>query len=79
MSLSINGQGTITIQGFKTDNLNIQPESEKNNILSKITERIIGIRLDPPKDKSGKSVSVKKWRNTFKVVKWENKIILTRN
>jgi serine/threonine protein kinase len=77
LNLFINENGKVTVLAFK-DRLAVNPARHKNRVKNFIGRKINGIYLPPPKNKNGESVKVSNWRVTFKVGKFFNKLILTK-
>lgn len=77
LNLFINEKGKVTILAFK-DRLAVIPARHKNRVKTFIGKKINSIYLPPPKNKNGESVKVSTWRVTFKVGKFLNKLILTK-
>lgn len=77
LNLFINEKGKVTVLAFK-DRLTVNPARHKNRVKNFIGRKINGIYLPPPKNKNGESVKVSNWRVTFKVGKFFNKLILTK-
>lgn len=77
LDLFINEKGKVTILGFK-DRLAVIPAIHKNRVKNFIGKKINSIYLPPPKNKNGESVQLSNWRVTFKVGKFFNKLILTK-
>ncbi len=77
VNLTIDENGKITIQTFQ-DMIKVIPILQENQVKIAISRKINSISLPPPKNKNGESVKVSNWRVTFKVGKFLNKIILTK-
>lgn len=77
VNLAIDENGKITIQSFQ-DMIKVTPVLQENQVKIAIGRKINNISLPPPKNKNGESVKVSNWRVTFKVGKFLNKIILTK-
>ncbi len=78
LNLFIDGRGRLSIQTFNDDMLNVIPDRLKVRIQDIIKNRLNRMSLIPPKNKAGETVQVPNWRVTFKVGKFFNKIILTK-
>jgi len=72
----IDERGKISVSSLQ-DMLTVIPENQKSKVLEGIRERITYISLPPPKDKDGNPVRFN-WRVTYKVGKYLNRIILTK-
>ena len=77
-NLFIDDRGRLSIQTFNDDMLNVIPARLKRRVQGIIKNKMNRIFLDPPKNKAGETVQVSNWRVTFKVGKFFNKIILTK-
>jgi len=78
LNLFIDGRGRLSIQTFNDHMLNVIPARLKMRVQSIIKNKLNRMSLIPPKDKAGETVQVTNWRVTFKVGKFFNKIILTK-
>ena len=76
LGLFINENGKVTVSSFD-EQLTVKPARRKKNVIAYIKFRINNISLTPPEDKDGNPVRFT-WRVTFKVGKYLNKIILTK-
>jgi serine/threonine protein kinase len=76
VELNVNESGNVTV-GSLDETLTVKPEWAKNRALDIIRRRLNGIVLPPPKDKQGEPVQFQ-WRVTYKVGKFMNKVILTK-
>ena len=77
-NLFIDDRGRLSIQTFNDDMLKVIPARLRRRVQSIIKNKMNRIFLDPPKNKAGETVQVPNWRVTFKVGKFFNKIILTK-
>ncbi|MCX6582286.1 MAG: serine/threonine-protein kinase [Candidatus Aminicenantes bacterium] len=77
VNLAIDENGKITIQNFQ-DMIKVTPLLQETQVKIAIARKINGISLPPPKNKNGEPVKVSNWRVTFKVGKFLNNIILTK-
>jgi serine/threonine protein kinase len=76
LELFIDENGKVSVSSFK-DMLTVTPSGQKSKVIDGIKSRISYISLPPPKDKDGNPVRFN-WRVTFKVGKYLNRIILTK-
>jgi serine/threonine protein kinase len=76
LSLFINEKGKVTVSSFD-EQLTVKPARRKKSVVAYIKFSINNISLTPPKDKGGNPVRFN-WRVTFKVGKYLNRIILTK-
>lgn len=77
VELSVNEFGKVSV-GNLTHDLNIHPPMAKEKTLRFLRARLERFFLPAPKDKNGKKVRVSKWRVTYQVGKFRNKIILKK-
>ena len=78
LNLFIDGRGRLSIQTFDDHMLNVLPARLKMRVHSIIKNKLNRMSLLPPKNKAGETVQVPNWRVTFKVGKFYNRIILTK-
>jgi len=78
LKLRINEKGRLSFQEINDQYLYITPVISKKKILRGIWLRFKGINFTPPVDKKGNAVILEKWRVTFIVSKFKNKIILRK-
>jgi serine/threonine protein kinase len=78
LNLFIDGRGRLSIQTFNSDMLDVVPDRLKLRVQDIIKNKLNRMSLIPPKNKAGETVQVPNWRVTFKVGKFFNKIILTK-
>jgi serine/threonine protein kinase len=76
VELNIDESGKVSV-GSLDETLTVKPERARNLALDIIRRRLNGISLPPPKDKQGEPVKFR-WRVTYKVGKYLNKVILTK-
>jgi serine/threonine protein kinase len=76
VELNVNESGKVTVDSLD-ETLTIRPEQARNLALDVIRRRLNDIALPPPTDKQGNPVQFQ-WRVTYKVGKFLNKIILTK-
>lgn len=76
LSLFINENGKVTISSLD-EQLTVEPARRKSSVINYIKFNINRISLTPPKDKDGNPVRFN-WRVTYKVGKYLNRIILTK-
>ncbi len=76
VELNIDESGKVTV-GSLDETLTVTPERARNLALDIIRRRLNGISLPPPRDKQGGPVKFQ-WRVTYKVGKYLNKLILTK-
>ncbi|NIM14082.1 MAG: protein kinase [Candidatus Aminicenantes bacterium] len=76
VELNIDESGKVTV-GSLDETLTVKPEWARNRALDIIRKRLNGISLPPPTDKQGEPVQFQ-WRVTYKVGKFMNKVILTK-
>ena len=76
LEVLIDERGKVSISSLQ-DNLIVIPEVHKSNVLFAIRQKLISIPLPPPKDKDGNPVRFN-WRLTYKVGKYLNRVILTK-
>lgn len=76
LELFINEKGKVSVSSFK-DMLTVVPLGQTSNIIDIIKSRVTYISLLPPRDKGGNPVRFN-WRVTYKVGKYLNRIILTK-
>lgn len=76
LELFIDENGKISVSSVK-DMLTVKPEPQKGKAIEGIKRRISYISLPPPRDKEGNRVRFN-WRITYKVGKYLNRIILTK-
>jgi serine/threonine protein kinase len=76
LELFIDENGKVSVSSFK-DNLTVTPSGQKSKVIDGIKRRTNYISLPPPKDKDGNPVRFN-WRVTYKVGKYLNRIILTK-
>jgi serine/threonine protein kinase len=78
LNLLIDGRGRLRIQTFDDSLLTVLPARLKGRVYSIIKNKLNRMSLPPPKNKAGETVQVPNWRVTFKVGKFYNRIILTK-
>jgi tetratricopeptide (TPR) repeat protein len=78
LTMSVDGDGKISVQSFKDTGLLIFPQEERENIKKLISAKFSTMTLVPPKDKQGVPVILQNWRVTYKVGYFGKKIILTK-
>jgi serine/threonine protein kinase len=76
LELSIDENGKVSVLSLK-DILTVNPAGQKSKVIDGIKRRISFISLPHPKDKDGNPVRFN-WRVTYKVGKYLNRIILTK-
>jgi len=75
--LSVTSDGKIVIQEFIDDYINVSPENKINVVKERISKRIEGASLSPPKEKSNNSVRVEYWGVRFKLKTFRGEMKLT--
>jgi hypothetical protein len=76
LALSVNKDGSITVQRFIHEYLSVSPESQMDEIKKVISEEIKKISLAQPRDKGGTPVKVVNWLLRFKVATFKGDVIL---
>jgi len=76
LEVLIDERGKVSVSSLQ-DMLIVVPENQKSRVLEVVKQRITSIFLPPPKDKDGNPVRFN-WRLTYKVGKYLNRIILTK-
>jgi hypothetical protein len=76
LELLIDEKGKVSVSSVK-DMLTVKPEVQQSKAIEGIKRRISYISLPPPRDKEGNRVRFN-WRITYKVGKYLNRIILTK-
>jgi serine/threonine protein kinase len=76
LEVFIDERGKVSISSLQ-DILTVIPEVQKSKVLYAIRQKITSIPLPPPKDKDGNPVRFN-WRVTYKVGKYLNRVILTK-
>jgi len=76
LEVSIDERGKVSVLSLQ-DMLTVNPEGVKSKVIDGIKQRISYISLPPPKDKDGNPVRFN-WRITYKVGKYLNRIVLTK-
>jgi hypothetical protein len=76
LEVFIDERGKVSVSSLQ-DNLTVIPEVHKSNVLFAIRQKLTSIPLPPPKDKDGNPVRFN-WRVTYKVGKYLNRVILTK-
>jgi hypothetical protein len=78
VKLKINEKGELSFQDINDQYLYITPSISKKRILRGIWLKFKSIKFSPPIDKEGNKVILEKWRVSFIVSKFKNKIILRK-
>lgn len=77
LTLFIDQKGDVSVLSYK-DMVSVFPRKQENRVKKIIRARINDINLQPPTDRDGNPVQLGNWRVTYKVGKFLNKIILTK-
>lgn len=78
VTLNIGKDGRIAVQDIRDDSLNVRAERAKEFFRKIIRRKLSNIPLEPPRDKNGNTASLAGWRITYKVGKFRNSIVLTK-
>lgn len=78
VTIDINKSGYILVKEIREDDLNVPGEPVRAFFKKMLERKLTTIRLQEPKDKNGKPAILNNWRITYKVGKFANQIILTK-
>lgn len=78
LQLGISSRGKIEITDADSEGLSVNPPRAKIRFMEILREKMNKTFVTPPTDKDGKTVRLSNWRVTFKVGKFNDKIILTK-
>ncbi len=78
ITIQVDKNGKLSVSNVNIADLTLSDPQSQELIKRSITKKMSRISLTSPKDKKGASVSVKPWTIRYKVGKYLNKLILTR-
>jgi hypothetical protein len=77
LTLSVSAEGKISVDAVNDAGLNVSPPEKRESARQTIIAAIVAVVLDPPKDRSGKSVSVGNWQVSYSCGVFQGKLVLS--
>jgi hypothetical protein len=77
LTLSVSADGKISVEALNDAGLNVSPPEKRESVRQTIIAAVIAVILDPPKDRSGKSVNVGNWQVSYSCGVFQGKLVLS--
>jgi len=77
LTLSVSADGKISVDALNDAGLNVSPLEKRESVKQTIIATVVAVILDPPKDRSGKSVSVGSWQISYSCGRFLGKLVLS--
>jgi hypothetical protein len=74
--LAVNKNGTIMIQQFIHDYMNVSPKEKTNDTIQMISNRIRNIYLPIPRKRNNTPINIENWGLRYKVITFQGKVTL---
>ena len=77
LTLSVSADGKISVEALNDAGLNVSPPEKRESVRQTIIAAVIAVILDPPLDRSGKSVNVGNWQVSYSCGVFQGKLVLS--